>query len=333
MDSTAQDQATHGGADETAGLFAAAARVWFPGHSNLYAQWAAALAADTAMLRLVSALPGAARNPLTVFAAARYLGCPEVPYAQFAAFLREHWAAVADVASTHWIQTNEVGRCTSLLPALARIAAEEGRPLALVEAGASAGLCLLPDLYSYSYDGGPRLGEGEPLLECTTSGNPPLPDVLPEIVWRAGVDLHPLNGTDPDTVRWLESLVWPGEDARLARLRAALSTLRTAVERGDGPRLVAGDAIEGIAELVAAAPAGSVPVVVHSALLAYLSPADRQRFGDTVRALGCRWVSNESYFLDAQDTVPGGRKGYFTLALDGVPLAHTGQHGAELHWL
>ncbi|MFE4537493.1 DUF2332 family protein [Streptomyces scopuliridis] len=44
-------------------------------------------------------------------------------------------------------QTNEPGRCATLLPALAAL---DG-PLALIEVGASAGLCLHVDRYSYDY--------------------------------------------------------------------------------------------------------------------------------------------------------------------------------------
>jgi hypothetical protein len=41
-------------------------------------------------------------------------------------------------------QTNEPGRCAALLPVLTRLP----EPLALLEVGASAGLCLLPDFYA-----------------------------------------------------------------------------------------------------------------------------------------------------------------------------------------
>ena len=51
-------------------------------------------------------------------------------------------------------QTNEAARCALLLPLLAALP----QPLALLEVGASAGLCLLPDRYGYDY-AGHRLGD------------------------------------------------------------------------------------------------------------------------------------------------------------------------------
>ncbi|MEE1621360.1 DUF2332 domain-containing protein [Zafaria sp. Z1313] len=316
----------------TAAMFQEYARTWFPGHSDAYAQWAAGVAADEGLLELLVGLPSQKRQPNLVFAAARYLGFPDGDFEELAAFLRGRWEEVAAVVLARRTQTNEPGRCATLLPAFARIAEETGRPLSLIEVGPSAGLCLLPDLYSYEYDAGARLGSGTPVLSCTTSGAPPVPARLPEVAWRAGVDLNPLDGRDPDTVRWLECLVWPGQEHRLARLREALATLQSL---GPGvPRLRQGDLNEHIADLVAEAPAGTTPVVFHSAVLAYLSPYDRSRFARTVRSLDCRWVSNESFFMEpAGETVPSGRPGWFTLAVDGVPVAHTGQHGAELHWL
>ena len=50
-------------------------------------------------------------------------------------FVREHTGEVAGLMRSHRTQTNEVGRCAALLPAM------PAGPLALVEVGASAGLC------------------------------------------------------------------------------------------------------------------------------------------------------------------------------------------------
>lgn len=325
--------------ESTASLYRDYARRWFPGHSELYVQWATGVATSPELLALVSALPEPKRQPNLVFASVRFHGCPDESFGVLETYLAAHWTGIRAIIMTHATQTNEAARCATLLPALGLVAAQEQRPLALIEVGPSAGLCLLPDLYSYSYDGAAPLGNGSPLLRCSTTGNPPLPRQLPEIAWRAGVDLNPLDGTDPDTAAWLRALVWPGQAERLERLDAALGTLAAlksgALQASAGPPLLlAGDLNECIADLVDAAPKHAVPVVMHSAVLAYLDQAQRARFADTVAALGCRWISNESFFMDAANqTRAGTDTNYFTLALDRVPLARTGQHGAELHWL
>lgn len=327
MTRTSPDAAQH-----TAATYDQYARRWFAGHSDVYAGWAAHVATQPGTAALIATLPPDKRQPNLVFAASRFAGCPDAGAAAWGTFLREHWAAIRQVVLSHRTQTNEPRRCATLLPAFGLIAAASPRPLALIEVGPSAGLCLLPDLYSYEYDGGTRLGAGTPLLRCTTTGNPPLPAQLPHIASRAGVDLNPLDGTHPETVRWLECLVWPGQDERLAILHQCLATL--AGLGADRPALVAGDLNERVADLVAQVPSSHTAVVFHSAVLAYLHPADRARFADTVRSLRCRWVSNENFLLDERGaTVASGHGDRFTLALDGTPLAFTGQHGATLDWI
>ncbi|MFF5791840.1 DUF2332 domain-containing protein [Paeniglutamicibacter sp. NPDC012692] len=323
----------------TVSLYLDYARRWFHGHSPLYVQWATGVANDPDLLALVAELPEPKRQPNLVFAAARYLGSGDGDFEDVRDFMLARWPEVAGTVLSHRTQTNEAGRCATLLPVLSMIAAQERRPLALIEVGPSAGLCLLPDLYSYSFDGAPPLGSGSPLLHCRTTGNPPLPTALPDIAWRAGVDLNPLDGTDPETVAWLRSLVWPGQTERLKQLDEALETL-SALKSGaygstaGAPTLMTGDLNDRIRELVEAAPEGSVPVVFHSAVLMYLDEADRKRFAATVSAMDCRWISNEIFFVDtAGRSHESADQNSFTLALDGVPLARTGQHGAELHWL
>ena len=66
---------------------------------------------------------------------------------EFRDWLVEHWADVEPVIMSRSTQTNEAARCAVLLPILDRLAG----PLALIEAGAAAGLVLYPDRYSYLY--------------------------------------------------------------------------------------------------------------------------------------------------------------------------------------
>jgi len=187
-------------------------------------------------------------------------------------------------------QTNEPGRCAALLPVLAGLP----EPLALLEVGASAGLCLFPDFYAYDY-GGPLLGpaagrNAPPVFPCAVNAATPLPARLPRIVWRAGLDLNPVDLADPGEVAWLEALIWPEETDRLARLRAAIAI--AAVQK---PRLVKGDLGTDLAALAREAPKGATLVIFHTAVLAYISSAaEREEFARSVGSLCDFWIANEA---------------------------------------
>ena len=224
-------------------------------------------------------------------------------------------------------QTNEPARCATLLPALARLPP----PLALIEVGASAGLTLLFDRYSYDYAGHRLAGQDPqaPVLRCTPRGPVPLPDRIPAIIWRAGLDLSPLDVTSDDDVRWLSCLVWPGEGDREQRLAAAI-----AAARRNPPVIHRGDLLTDLPALAARAPADATLVVYHSAVLAYVTPAGRQRFAATVRGLPGSWLSNEGPAVLPGISVPACAGAPFVLARDGrVPLALTDSHGTWLQWL
>lgn len=315
--------------------------------SACYEAWAAGVANDPALVSVINQLPAVKRQPNLVFSAARFHGAPVGEYPAFAAWLREHWDLVAATCLTHATQTNEPGRCAVLLPALAALAG----PLALIEVGASAGLCLHPDRYSYRYrrgdgdgdgDGGERMlhpvdGPSPVVLECTVTGPVPLPERMPDIVWRAGIDLNPLDVRSEADVAWLEALIWPEHEDRRERLRAAVS-----VARQQPVEIVRGDLNREIAALVARAPAGATVVVFHTAVLAYLDETDRNRFAAQMAELPVRWLSNEG-----QSVVPGVLErlsrmpalaesippSAFILALDGEPIALAQPHGRSLHWL
>ena len=106
-----------------------------------------------------------------------------------------------------------------------------------------------------------------------------VPARLPEVVWRAGLDLNPLDVTDPDQVRWLELLVWPGQEHRLEALRGALE-----VARADPPRLVRGDLTTDLPALAAEAPRDATLVIFHTAVLAYVPADGRRAFREALRA-------------------------------------------------
>lgn len=302
--------------------------------SPVIRDWATGVAADPEVLALIEPLPRLKRQPNLVLAAARWHGAEPGPYENLRSVLMSRWDEVRATVIARSTQTNEVGRCATLLPAIAQVAGTG--PVALVEAGPSAGLTLLPDRYSYRWSDGTALdpadGPSPVVLECEVSGPVPLPSALPEVGWRAGVDLNPLDVRDPDAMRWLETLVWPGQPERVARLSAAIEVART-----DPPYLLRGDLLTDLPRLLEEAPGGATIVVQHSAVIAYLEPDDRARFDAMMRGLvaeGVHWVSNEGpSVLPCVTGEAAPRPGEFVLGLDGHAVAWTHGHGRRVHWL
>lgn len=139
--------------DDVPARYADFARFEVRGRTPVYLAWARGISEDAATCDLIATLPRIKRQPVLVFAAARHAGAAETEdYAAFRDFLHANWPEIEQIVRTHSTQTNEVKRCAVLLPFLSMIPG----PLALVEVGAAAGLCLYPDRYAYRFhlDGG-----------------------------------------------------------------------------------------------------------------------------------------------------------------------------------
>ncbi|WP_374315927.1 DUF2332 family protein, partial [Microbacterium sp.] len=233
---------------------------------------------------------------------------------------------------------NEANRCATWLPPLSRI---DG-PIALLEVGAAAGLCLFPDRYSVDYATpaglrrvDPPAGPSDVVLSCRVDDEASVPSRYPEVVWRHGIDLDPIDAGDADAVDWLANLIWPGpdHDARVARLRAA-----AAIGAADPPRIERGDLRERVSDAAASAPADATVVVFHSAVLLNLDAAGRREFADLMAGLGERvgrrvvWLSNETLgtLPEIDALVPGDldTDHRFVQTWDARPIALAGQHGA-----
>jgi hypothetical protein len=252
------------------------------GRSPLYERFALGVAGDRQLLELLKPLPPAKQQPNLLFAAVLYLGGSQPDYGAFRQFVLEHADRVVATMLARRTQTNEVGRCALLLPLLASLPG----PLALVEVGASAGLCLLPDRYAYDYAGTIVGDPAAPLrLACQPYGPVPIPARLPEVVWRRGIDLAPIDLDDPDAVRWLECCIWPDQPQRLARLQVAVG-----IARADPPVVVGGDLLELVGSVVAQAPEEATVVVFHAATLVYLPELGRQRFAQLMADLPAFWI-------------------------------------------
>lgn len=305
------------------------------GTSARQSSWAAGVAADPELPQLIERLPRERRQPSLIFSVAAWLGAPDAEYPVWRAWVLAHWPEIEAAARTRTTQTNEPGRCAALVAALAGIPG----PLALLELGASAGLCLVPDRYRYVFDDGPALGDPDarPLLRCVTTGDGPVVDALPTIVWRRGVDLTPLAVDDAADRAWLSALLPPDRPERRIRLHEALDTV-AALDPADRPQLVAGDARAELRAQAQQAPVDATLVIVALGTLVYLPPADRAGVLAEAAALGARLVTLEP--VTALPEVAARIAGRtapeptpFLLALDGHPIAYVSPHGDRLSWL
>ena len=303
------------------------------GRSALYEELAREVAGDQSTLSFLSELPHPKQQPNLLFGAVRYAyGTPSC-WGDFHDLLVAHRDKIREVMLQRRTQTNEPARCATLLPLLAHLP----QPLALLEIGASAGLCLIPDRYAYFYNNSVHIppasevGVAPPTFSCETNFETPIPKKNVDVIWRAGLDLEPIGVNDNDDVAWLEALVWPGEQDRLSLLRQALNVARQAP-----PPVTQGDLRVDLTALAAQAPANATLVIFHSGVLAYISSIDdRVALANAIADLHAVWISNEDPAVSPCDNEKLGAKcpeGRFLLAKDKRPIACTDPHGRFIRW-
>jgi hypothetical protein len=280
-------------------------------------------------------------QPNLFFAAVQFLTGPDgVPATgpELRSLVKTRDEEIAALMRARRTQTNEVGRCAVLLPAL------PAGPLAVVEVGASAGLCLLLDRFCYEF-GSTLVGDpSSPVhLSCMVSGAVPLPAALPRIVWRRGLDLRPVDVNDDDAVRWLIACVWPEHQGRRRRLEAAI-----AIARAEAPVVTRGDLVDDLADVLAEAPDAGQLVVFHSAVLSYVSVERRRLFAGVLAEVAKRrpvvWLSNEAHGVVSEIAALAppptdelrfllGRTRFTEAGRHHELLALSHPHGGRLTWL
>ncbi len=221
--------------------------------------------------------------------------------AAFRDFASTHREAIAHLMATRSTQTNEVGRCTALLPALALQSARLGQPLALIDVGAAAGLNLQFDRYAYNYiqpNGTSRAAgpsDSQVQLHCELREGA-LPDLdAVEVPSRYGLDLSPIDVDDTDGALWLLACQWPDDLARFQRVRGALSVARAHPGR---PRVQQGDMLHDLNRVVDQVPDQHSVCIFHSWVAAYLDPTEQGRLLAEVQSIARRrsitWIFAEN---------------------------------------
>jgi hypothetical protein len=229
-------------------------------------------------------------------------------------------------------QTNEVMRCAALIGGYAAIARRTGRPLAICEIGASAGLNLLWDRFHYRC-GATRWGDpaSPVLIDADWRGNPPDLPARIEVASRCGNDRAPVDPTSPDGALRLRAYLWPDQLARAQRLDGAI-----ALARATPPPVVAEDAADFVAREFAAPVAGETRVLVHSIVWQYLPAATRERITATMeRAAALASADAPIAWLRFEWDAPSGLAELrLTIWPDGTEqlLARAHPHGNFVDW-
>ncbi|MCW2723372.1 MAG: hypothetical protein JWN35_293 [Frankiales bacterium] len=235
------------------------------------------------------------------------------------------------------VQTNEVGRSAALYGGLLQVAAETGKPLRLLEIGASAGLNLLVDRFAYDVADGVVLGDPASAVRLSRPWEGVFPpyDVPPKLVARRGCDPAPLDPGRADDRLTLTSYVWADQVERFSRLRAALQ-IAAEQQPVEVERLPASAFLQ--RELSQRQP-GVATVVWHSVVRQYLDPAERTEVARLLAEAGSRAgvaaplahlslepekVGDDGFrFLVELTTWPGGRRRV---------LAECKGHGPPVVW-
>jgi hypothetical protein len=249
-------------------------------------------------------------------------GDPERAWPAFSGLIEERGEEILELAVANPVQTNEVGRCAALAPAMLWLSG--GRPLRLLELGASAGLNLRWDAYRYEDLWGDP-GSPVQLTDRYDGEAPPFEPAAVEIVERRGCDQQPVH--DPVT---LLSYVWPDQAERVELLRGALAVAQTIPVRLDASP--AGDWVEGA--LAEPAADGVATVVFHSIFWQYVEDDERAQIEAAFAEAGARakpdsplsWLRMEAAGEDTRveaTTWPGGQTHL---------LAHAGYHGRPVRW-
>ncbi|HUH70648.1 MAG TPA: DUF2332 family protein [Mycobacterium sp.] len=198
------------------------------------------------------------------------------------------WPEIALIAAKHTDalraaldqppQTNEVGRSAALIGGLLRINHGLDLPVRLFEIGSSAGLNLRADHYRYCFADSQWGPIDSPVtIDDAWHGQLP-PEGAVQIIERHGYDIAPIDVTGADGEMTVLSYVWPDQDARLDRLRGAIT-----VARNVPARLEQRTAADAVADLTLAE--GALTVLWHSITWQYLSADERDAVRDAVDAL------------------------------------------------
>lgn len=213
-------------------------------------------------------------------------------------------AAVPHAVLPAGVQTNEIGRSSALLPGFLEVASRTGLPLRLLEIGASAGLNLRWDHFSFL-----DIPEGVRIVE------------------RRGCDLNPIDPALNESRVALLSFVWPDQTDRLQQLDKVIDIARRVPAPIDRC-----DAIDWLRIHLADPSLGSAAVVFHSLVMPYLTEEGRGNVRRVIEDAGNRATSHAPLAWLSME--PGADKAEVHLTLwpggERRLIAKSGFHGRDV---
>lgn len=251
--------------------------------ADLVSGWSTNPRADVIGLRLAGALHAAAlsrRDPALAEAYSAGMMSIDTTWPFAREFLAREHTWVGDFLQ-YAPQTNETRRSIALLAGFLAFAERWSGPIDLLEIGASAGLNLHWDKFSYKTASWAWGSESAVEIDTDWQGSPPPTHARPQIRNRAACDLNPLDIRDPEQALRLKSYIWPDQPDRLARFDGALK-----LALAHDVRVERADAAEWLKAKLAARPRDAATIVYHSVFLQYPPREVRAAIIDAIQEAG-----------------------------------------------
>lgn len=248
------------------------------------------------------------------------------------------WAAVSAVLLAEerflllWLQsppqTNEVRRSATLIPVGHLLHARFGLPIKLSELGASGGLNLMFDRFELEI-GDKLFGPPHPAAKLTPDWTGPLPpEQEPTIAEREGVDLNPLDPTDPQDALRLQSYLWADQPERMALTESAIKVASAKVVRAD--------AIDWLAKRLDPVP-GQLHLIYSTIAWQYFPEAKQIQGTALIEAAGKRATDDTPLAWFGMEADDGKKGAGLTLRLwpgnETLTLGRADFHGRWVDWM
>lgn len=252
--------------------------------------------------------------------------------ADFIGYVREHLDEV-EVGLTSQVQTNEVGRSVVHLVLSHWLTKFDVEEFDLFEVGASAGLNLNFDKF-YGCFG--QLRMGDPSSELRFMGDwfenaPLVPKIGARVINRRGVDISPIDITDPVQELRLLSFIWPDQKARMQRIKAAI-----AIAKENKP-LIDSESADTWIERQLRTRRERATLVFHSIVWQYLGPDVQRRFRQALEDAAITATPEKPLMWARME--PAGKVADVRVTMwrgeepEEFLLAEIGYHGQDMNWL